>query len=92
MHDHEVHAYEIILVNIISRGLCILYAYVLETFGFSIWGFWGKVLIPHRIGREPEGCRRLQELDDALFGEHGIRDMVDTVPWTGEDGQTLAAA
>jgi hypothetical protein len=33
----------------------------------------------------------LQELNDALSGEHDIRDMVDTVPWSGEDGHTLTA-
>jgi uncharacterized protein YegL len=44
-----------------------------------------------QVGREPEAAEDLRELDDALSGEHGIRDMVDTVPWSGEDGQTLTA-
>jgi uncharacterized protein YegL len=44
-----------------------------------------------QVGREPEAADDLRELDDALSGEHGIRDMVDTVPWSGEDGQTLTA-
>jgi uncharacterized protein YegL len=44
-----------------------------------------------QVGREPEAAEDLQELDDALSAEHGIRDMVDTVPWSGEDGQTLTA-
>jgi len=44
-----------------------------------------------QVGREPEAAEDLRELDDALSGEHGIRDMVDTVPWCGEDGQTLTA-
>src|SRR5271155_5549810 len=44
-----------------------------------------------QVGREPEAAEGLQDLDDALSGEHGIRDMVDTVAWSGEDGQTLTA-
>jgi len=44
-----------------------------------------------QVGREPEAAEDLRELDDALQGKHGIRDMVDTVPWSGEDGQTLTA-
>ncbi len=39
-----------------------------------------------QVGREPEARDMLRELDDALSGEYHIRDMVDTVPWTGEDG------
>ena len=44
-----------------------------------------------QVGREPEAAEDLRDLDDALSGEHGIRDMVDTVPWSGEDGQVLTA-
>ena len=44
-----------------------------------------------QVGREPEAADDLRDLDDALAGEHGIRDMVDTVPWSGEDGQILTA-
>ena len=44
-----------------------------------------------QVGREPEAAEDLQELDDALSGAHGVRDMVDTVPWTGDDGQVLTA-
>lgn len=44
-----------------------------------------------QVGREPEAADDLRELDDSLSGEHGIRDMVDTVPWSGEDGETLTA-
>ena len=42
-----------------------------------------------QVGREPEAAEDLRDLDDALSSEHGIRDMVDTVPWTGDDGQIL---
>lgn len=45
-----------------------------------------------QVGHEPEAAEDLRDLDDALASEHGIRDMVDTVPWTGEDGHTLTAA
>ncbi|OAL29384.1 hypothetical protein AYO22_02278 [Fonsecaea multimorphosa] len=38
-----------------------------------------------QVGREPEARDMLRELDDALSAEYHIRDMVDTVPWNGED-------
>ena len=44
-----------------------------------------------QVGREPEAAEDLQDLDDALSGNHGVRDMVDTVPWTGDDGHALTA-
>lgn len=40
-----------------------------------------------QVGREPEARDMLTELDDALSGEYHIRDMVDTVPWSGEAGE-----
>ncbi|KAK5228055.1 hypothetical protein LTR72_001938 [Exophiala xenobiotica] len=45
-----------------------------------------------QVGREPEAGENLKELDDALSGQFHIRDMVDTVPWNGEDGEQLTAA
>ncbi|KIW89954.1 uncharacterized protein Z519_09384 [Cladophialophora bantiana CBS 173.52] len=39
-----------------------------------------------QVGREPEARDMLRELDDTLSGEYHIRDMVDTVPWNGEEG------
>ena len=44
-----------------------------------------------QVGREPEAAEDLRDLDDSLSGTHGVRDMVDTVPWTGDEGQTLTA-
>lgn len=44
-----------------------------------------------QVGREPDAAEDLQELDDALSRQHDIRDIVDTVPWTGDDGQVLTA-
>lgn len=44
-----------------------------------------------QVGREPEAAEDLRDLDDALSKEHNIRDMVDTVPWSGDDGQVLTA-
>lgn len=44
-----------------------------------------------QVGRESEAAEDLRELDDALSGQHGIRDIVDTVPWSGDDGQVLTA-
>nr|KIR46827.1 hypothetical protein I312_03718 [Cryptococcus bacillisporus CA1280] len=38
-----------------------------------------------QIGNDPEAREALQELDDGLSSEHGIRDMVDTVPFNGEE-------
>ncbi|KAK2873513.1 hypothetical protein FQN49_002291 [Arthroderma sp. PD_2] len=34
-----------------------------------------------QVGDDPEAADDLRELDDALAGQHNIRDMVDTVPW-----------
>jgi len=44
-----------------------------------------------QVGREAEAAADLRDLDDALSGQHGVRDMVDTVPWSGVDGQVLTA-
>ena len=44
-----------------------------------------------QVGNEREAAEDLQELDDALGEHYGIRDMVDTVPWTGQEGATLTA-
>ena len=33
----------------------------------------------------------LNELDDALGEQHGVRDMVDTVPWNGINETVLTA-
>ena len=43
-----------------------------------------------QVGREPGAAAALKELDDDLCGE-GCRDIVDTVPWSGEDGTGLNA-
>ena len=42
-----------------------------------------------QVGNEKEATKDLQELDDALSEQFGIRDMVDTVPWKGQEGATL---
>lgn len=42
-----------------------------------------------QVGDDSEAAKNLRELDDALEDEHGIRDMVDTVPWLGAGGQKL---
>lgn len=44
-----------------------------------------------QVGNEKEAAEDLQELDDALSEQYGIRDMVDTVPWKGQEGATLTA-
>ena len=44
-----------------------------------------------QVGCDRAAAQDLKELDDALADEHGVRDMVDTVPWTGVDGATLTA-
>ena len=55
------------------------------------WGAepWQVGIQFFQVGREPEAAEDLRDLDDALGSDHGIRDMVDTVPWTGDDGQIL---
>lgn len=37
-----------------------------------------------QVGNDPEATKALQELDDELGEQHGIRDMVDTVPYSGD--------
>lgn len=37
-----------------------------------------------QVGNDPAATAALQELDDELGEAHGIRDMVDTVPYAGE--------
>lgn len=37
-----------------------------------------------QIGNDPEAREALQDLDDGLSSEHGVRDMVNTVPFSGE--------
>lgn len=44
-----------------------------------------------QVGQEAEAAADLKELDDALAGDHGVRDMVDTVPWSGVDSNVLTA-
>ncbi|BEJ00399.1 hypothetical protein CcaverHIS631_0502560 [Cutaneotrichosporon cavernicola] len=38
-----------------------------------------------QIGCDSEAREALQELDDGLAAAHGVRDMVDTVPYNGEE-------
>lgn len=45
-----------------------------------------------QVGNDTGAARDLRELDDALAGGHGVRDMVDTIPWAGGDGGGLTAA
>ncbi|KAG9086575.1 hypothetical protein FRC07_013052 [Ceratobasidium sp. 392] len=44
-----------------------------------------------QIGNDPEAKAALEELDDDLGAKHGIRDIVDTTPYTqgGLNGETL---
>ena len=57
------------------------------------WGAepWQVGIQFFQVGREPDAAEDLQELDDALSNQHDIRDIVDTVPWTGDNGQVLTA-
>ncbi|TFK43865.1 hypothetical protein BDQ12DRAFT_675689 [Crucibulum laeve] len=46
-----------------------------------------------QIGNLPEATAYLQELDDALKGKYGMRDIVDTTPYHGKlDGDELVKA
>ncbi|KAI9646905.1 hypothetical protein NHQ30_004905 [Ciborinia camelliae] len=38
-----------------------------------------------QVGTDPKAKKALEDLDDALENRYGIRDMVDTVTWTGRD-------
>ena len=44
-----------------------------------------------QVGNDKAAAKELEELDDILSSEHGVRDMVDTVPWTGGDDASLTA-
>lgn len=44
-----------------------------------------------QVGQDSAAAEDLKELDDALSEQHGIRDMVDTVPWSGVHGAVLNA-
>ena len=41
-----------------------------------------------QVGNEPDAAEDLRELDDSLAEQKGVRDMVDTVPFKGENGVT----
>lgn len=57
------------------------------------WGAepWQVGIQFFQVGREPEAAEDLRELDDALSSAHDIRDIVDTIPWSGDEGQVLTA-
>ena len=40
-----------------------------------------------QVGTDPAATKALKELDDGLAGIRCERDIVDTVPWTGESGR-----
>ncbi|WEW54714.1 hypothetical protein PRK78_000137 [Emydomyces testavorans] len=44
-----------------------------------------------QVGNEPDAAEDLRELDDNLAGQQCVRDMVDTVPWSAQNGGTLTA-
>ncbi|KAJ9638124.1 hypothetical protein H2204_004435 [Knufia peltigerae] len=60
----------------------------LDSFGAEPWQVGIQFF---QVGREPEAAENLRELDDALGEQYHIRDMVDTVPWGGEEGAQLTA-
>ena len=45
-----------------------------------------------QVGQEPGATAALQELDDGLVSEGCPRDMVDTVPWSKNNGETGLSA
>jgi uncharacterized protein YegL len=44
-----------------------------------------------QVGREPEARKHLKQLDDELSAEEDIRDIVDTVPFSGAHDEELTA-
>jgi len=60
----------------------------LDAYGAEPWQMGIQFF---QVGREPEAAEDLRDLDDSLSSTHGVRDMVDTVPWTGDEGQQLTA-
>lgn len=45
-----------------------------------------------QVGNEQGAAEALKELDDGLAQTGGVRDMVDTVPWSGQSGSGLDGA
>lgn len=60
----------------------------LDTIGAEPWQVGIQFF---QVGQERDAAADLKELDDALSEIHGVRDMVDTVPWSGVDGAILTA-
>lgn len=60
----------------------------LDNYGAESWQVGIQFF---QVGNEPEAAEDLRDLDDALAEQEGVRDMVDTVPWTGEQGKVLSA-
>jgi hypothetical protein len=49
--------------------------------------------LPVQVGKNAEACDHLKYMDDGLVDKRGnrIRDIVDTVPFTGVEGAELSA-
>ncbi len=60
----------------------------LDAMGASPWQVGIQFF---QVGKEPDAAEDLKDLDDVLSTTHDIRDIVDTVPWSGDDGQVLSA-
>lgn len=95
-HGHEDSALKPLNIIVITDGVpsddvesvIVAAARKLDSYNAEPWQVGVQFF---QVGREPEAAENLRELDDALAEEYHIRDMVDTVPWSGDEGQTLTA-
>jgi hypothetical protein len=60
----------------------------LDTLGAEPWQVGIQFF---QVGNDQNAAADLKELDDALSEQHGVRDMVDTVPWNGINETVLTA-
>jgi hypothetical protein len=44
-----------------------------------------------QVGEEPKTAEDLRDLNDSLASQKGVRDIINTVPWSGKQGEGLNA-
>lgn len=94
-HGHEVTVKPLNIIVITDgvpsddvESVIVRAAQKLDSYDAELWQVGIQFF---QVGWEPGAAENLAELDDALSDTYNIRDMVDTVPWSGEEGQELTA-
>ena len=88
-HGHEVTVKPLNIVVITDgvhsddvEGVIVHAAKKLDSYNVESWQVGIQFF---QVGREPGAAENLAKLYDALSGIYNIRDMVDTVPWSGQE-------